>query len=109
MSGSASNLQIDADRLWDALEDMAKIGPGIAGGNNRQTLTDEDREGRVQGGDRAGGGRGGGGGREGGRRPGGGRADGAYVPGAGDRSRGSTLVLKLRRFCDGVRFKCVFY
>lgn len=26
--------------------EMAKIGPGIAGGNNRQTLTDEDSEGR---------------------------------------------------------------
>ncbi len=26
--------------------DMAKIGPGVAGGNNRQTLTDEDAEGR---------------------------------------------------------------
>jgi len=26
--------------------DMARIGPGIAGGNNRQTLTDEDGEGR---------------------------------------------------------------
>jgi len=26
--------------------DMAKIGPGIAGGNNRQTLTDSDAEGR---------------------------------------------------------------
>ena len=26
---------------------MAKIGPGIAGGNNRQTLTDEDAEGRA--------------------------------------------------------------
>ena len=26
--------------------EMAKIGPGIAGGNNRQTLTDEDGEGR---------------------------------------------------------------
>jgi N-carbamoyl-L-amino-acid hydrolase len=26
--------------------EMAKIGPGIAGGNNRQTLTDEDAEGR---------------------------------------------------------------
>ena len=25
---------------------MAKIGPGVAGGNNRQTLTDEDSEGR---------------------------------------------------------------
>jgi N-carbamoyl-L-amino-acid hydrolase len=27
--------------------EMAKIGPGIAGGNNRQTLTDSDREGRA--------------------------------------------------------------
>ena len=26
---------------------MAKIGPGIAGGNNRQTLTDADAEGRA--------------------------------------------------------------
>jgi N-carbamoyl-L-amino-acid hydrolase len=26
---------------------MAKIGPGVAGGNNRQTLTDEDGEGRA--------------------------------------------------------------
>ena len=41
-----SNLQIDGDRLWDSLMDMAKIGPGIAGGNNRQTLTDADGEGR---------------------------------------------------------------
>ena len=41
-----SNLQINADRLWDAIMEMAKIGPGIAGGNNRQTLTDEDGEGR---------------------------------------------------------------
>ena len=43
----ASNLQIDGDRLWDSLEEMAKIGPGIAGGNNRQTLTDADGEGRA--------------------------------------------------------------
>ena len=27
--------------------EMAKIGPGVAGGNNRQTLTDEDGEGRA--------------------------------------------------------------
>ena len=40
------NLRINSDRLWDSLMDMAKIGPGIAGGNNRQTLTDEDAEGR---------------------------------------------------------------
>lgn len=43
---NASNLQIDGDRLWNALMDMAEIGPGVAGGNNRQTLTDEDAEGR---------------------------------------------------------------
>ncbi len=43
---SASNLQVDGDRLWNALMDMAEIGPGVAGGNNRQTLTDEDAEGR---------------------------------------------------------------
>ncbi|WP_138471770.1 Zn-dependent hydrolase [Poseidonocella sp. HB161398] len=41
------NLRIDPDRLWDSLEEMAKIGPGIAGGNNRQTLTDADAEGRA--------------------------------------------------------------
>jgi N-carbamoyl-L-amino-acid hydrolase len=39
-------MRINADRLWDSLMDMAKIGPGIAGGNNRQTLTDSDAEGR---------------------------------------------------------------
>jgi N-carbamoyl-L-amino-acid hydrolase len=42
-----SNLQINGDRLWDALMEMAKIGPGIAGGNNRQTLTDDDAKGRA--------------------------------------------------------------
>ncbi len=40
-------MRIDGDRLWDSLMEMAKIGPGIAGGNNRQTLTDEDAEGRA--------------------------------------------------------------
>ena len=44
---SVKNLRIDPDRLWDSLMEMAKIGPGIAGGNNRQTLTDEDAEGRT--------------------------------------------------------------
>ncbi|MEM9342342.1 MAG: Zn-dependent hydrolase, partial [Pseudomonadota bacterium] len=44
---SLENLRIDPDRLWDSLMEMAKIGPGIAGGNNRQTLTDEDAEGRA--------------------------------------------------------------
>ncbi|MCW1933601.1 Zn-dependent hydrolase [Pararhodobacter zhoushanensis] len=47
MTAPAANLRINPDRLWDSLEDMAKIGPGIAGGNNRQTLTDEDGEGRA--------------------------------------------------------------
>ena len=42
-----SNLRINGDRLWDSLMEMAKIGPGIAGGNNRQTLTDEDAQGRA--------------------------------------------------------------
>jgi beta-ureidopropionase / N-carbamoyl-L-amino-acid hydrolase len=41
-----ANLAIDADRLWQSLMEMAKIGPGVAGGNNRQTLTDADSGGR---------------------------------------------------------------
>jgi N-carbamoyl-L-amino-acid hydrolase len=40
-------MKIDGQRLWDTLMEMAKIGPGVAGGNNRQTLTDEDAEGRA--------------------------------------------------------------
>jgi beta-ureidopropionase / N-carbamoyl-L-amino-acid hydrolase len=43
----ASNLRINSERLWDSLMEMAKIGPGIAGGNNRQALTDVDAEGRA--------------------------------------------------------------
>ncbi|MBN7757452.1 Zn-dependent hydrolase [Nitratireductor aquimarinus] len=46
MAAPGENLKINADRLWDSLMEMAKIGPGVAGGNNRQTLTDEDGEGR---------------------------------------------------------------
>jgi len=46
MAAPGENLRINPDRLWDSLMDMAKIGPGVAGGNNRQTLTDSDREGR---------------------------------------------------------------
>lgn len=41
-----ANLKIDGTRLWDSLMEMAKIGPGVAGGNNRQTVTDADSEGR---------------------------------------------------------------
>ena len=43
----ASNFKINGDRLWETIMEMAKIGPGIAGGNNRQTLTDEDAKGRA--------------------------------------------------------------
>ncbi len=43
---SNRQLRVNAPRLWESLMEMAKIGPGIAGGNNRQTLTDEDAEGR---------------------------------------------------------------
>jgi len=46
MPAPTANMKINADRLWDSLMEMAKIGPGVAGGNNRQTLTDEDGEGR---------------------------------------------------------------
>ncbi|MBL8575806.1 MAG: Zn-dependent hydrolase [Mesorhizobium sp.] len=46
MAAPGENLRINSDRLWDSLMEMAKIGPGVAGGNNRQTLTDEDGEGR---------------------------------------------------------------
>ncbi|MHA1546626.1 MAG: Zn-dependent hydrolase [Alphaproteobacteria bacterium] len=46
MTTPVSNLRVNGERLWDSLKEMAKIGPGIAGGNNRQTLTDEDGVGR---------------------------------------------------------------
>jgi N-carbamoyl-L-amino-acid hydrolase len=41
------NIKINGDRLWESLMEMAKIGPGVAGGNNRQTLTDEDGVARL--------------------------------------------------------------
>jgi hypothetical protein len=37
------------------------------------------------------------------------RADVRYVPSSENRSHGSTLGIKLRRFCDGTRFQYVFY
>ena len=46
MSVLAGNLKINGDRLWKSIMEIAKIGPGVAGGNNRQTLTDEDAEAR---------------------------------------------------------------
>lgn len=47
MAAPGENLRIDGDRLWDTIHEIAKIGPGIAGGSNRQTVTDEDAEGRT--------------------------------------------------------------
>jgi N-carbamoyl-L-amino-acid hydrolase len=47
MAAPGENLRINGARLWDSLMEMAKIGPGVAGGNNRQTLTNEDGEGRA--------------------------------------------------------------
>ena len=42
----SSNMKINSERLWDSIMEMAEIGPGISGGNNRQTLTDDDARGR---------------------------------------------------------------
>ena len=47
MAAPGANLRIDGERLWQSLMDMARIGPGVRDGNNRQTLTDADREGRL--------------------------------------------------------------
>lgn len=47
MTQLSKDLAVDGDRLWDSLMEMAMIGPGVAGGNNRQTLTDADAEGRA--------------------------------------------------------------
>ncbi len=44
-----------------------------------------------------------------GRSPRGWKADVRYVPSDEDRSHGGTMGIKLRRFCDGVRFRYVFY
>lgn len=46
MPAPGENLRINSARLWDSLNEMALIGPGVAGGCNRQTLTDADSEGR---------------------------------------------------------------
>ena len=43
---TGDNLRINGARLWDSLDAMAQIGPGVAGGSNRQTLTDADSAGR---------------------------------------------------------------
>ena len=44
-----------------------------------------------------------------GSNPRGWKADVAYVPSSENRSHGSVLGLKLRRYCDGTRFRYVFY
>ena len=44
-----------------------------------------------------------------GSNPRGWKADVAYVPSHENRSHGSTMGIKLRRFCDGTRFRYVFY
>ena len=46
MKDVQSNARINGSRLWDSLMEMAQKGPGLRGGNNRQTLTDADKEGR---------------------------------------------------------------
>ena len=46
MAAPGENLRINPDRLWSSIHELAEIGPGIAGGSNRQTLTDADAEGR---------------------------------------------------------------
>ena len=46
MSSVGKNFRVNGDRLWESIMEMAKIGPGVAGGNNRQTLTDDDAIGR---------------------------------------------------------------
>jgi N-carbamoyl-L-amino-acid hydrolase len=47
MPSPGANLRIDGGRLWVSLMAMAEVGPGVAGGNDRQTLTDADAEGRA--------------------------------------------------------------
>jgi hypothetical protein len=44
-----------------------------------------------------------------GTHPAGWRADVRYVPSHENRSHGSTLGIKLRRFCNGTRFRYLFY
>ncbi|MBL8598073.1 MAG: Zn-dependent hydrolase [Devosia sp.] len=47
MASPGENLRINPDRLWDTIHELAEIGPGVAGGSNRQTLTDDDAKGRT--------------------------------------------------------------
>ena len=54
MAKPTDNLKINGERLWDSIHEIAKIGPGVRGGSNRQTLTDADGEGRRVRGSRRG-------------------------------------------------------
>ncbi len=47
MAAPGENLRINPDRLWNSIHELAEIGPGVAGGSNRQTLTDDDAKGRT--------------------------------------------------------------
>jgi N-carbamoyl-L-amino-acid hydrolase len=47
MPRPADNLRINGERLWGTIHELAEIGPGVRGGNNRQTLTDDDAAGRA--------------------------------------------------------------
>lgn len=47
MPTPGENLRIDPDRLWSSIHELAEIGPGVAGGSNRQTVTDDDARGRA--------------------------------------------------------------
>ncbi|MBY5930496.1 M20 family metallo-hydrolase [Halomonas sp. DP8Y7-3] len=46
MTSSSRPVDIDAQRLWDSLMQMAKIGPSPNGGNRRLAMTEEDAAGR---------------------------------------------------------------
>ncbi|MEM9782892.1 MAG: Zn-dependent hydrolase [Pseudomonadota bacterium] len=47
VGAAGDNLRLDGERLWQSIHEMAEIGPGVAGGNNRQALSDADGEGRA--------------------------------------------------------------
>ncbi len=47
MPTPADNLRVNGDRLWSTIHEIAEIGPGVRGGSNRQTLTDDDAKGRT--------------------------------------------------------------
>lgn len=41
-------MQVDADRLWQTIQDMGEIGKTLGGGSSRLALSDEDIEGRKE-------------------------------------------------------------